>query len=365
MALAGGGMCVWWLIALAREWNAAGSFPFEGGESFKVGVLGVVVFGAAWVWSLATSLAVLRATKVSRHRDAESQRTKQRDTEGTEKRTEDTEKRRERERDRQKRDERHTREKTLESRAGERTRDSQTRERDFLVTGTDTGVGKTVVAAGLILALRAGGRSVIGFKPVETGVEPGGMADSALLSRATGTDDALARPLFTLREALAPPVAADRAGLAVEREDIEARMRALRARGHAIVAEGAGGVAVPLAWGYTALDLAAAFDLRAVIVARAGLGTLNHVWLTAEALRARGIPIAAVILNGAASPPDLAEATNPAALARMLPGVRCIAIPRQDTADPWEVANRLAPLLASLIERQRDTEDGTENTERK
>ncbi len=219
---------------------------------------------------------------------------------------------------------------------------------DFLVTGTDTGVGKTVVAVGLVLALRAKGRRAVGFKPVETGVASGVATDSALLARASGEDEPLARPLLSLPEALAPAVAAMRAGTSVDPQEIEARIRALRERHEAIVVEGAGGVAVPLAWGYTVLDLARHLGLPAVVVARAGLGTLNHVWLTVEALCARDIPVAAVILNGMSSPPDLAEATNPVALGRLLPRIRCLVLPRQATDDPWEVARRLAPALADL-----------------
>jgi dethiobiotin synthetase len=292
-----------------------GYFPIDGGDSLRVGVAGVLVFVAAWMWSLVTSLAVVRAIKVTSHRDTETQRT-------------------ERER---------TGKKKSESRATGRTW-------DFLVTGTDTGVGKTVVAAGLVLALRGQGRRVVGFKPVETGVEPDSLTDSALLARASVVDEVLARPLASLREALAPAVAAERAGVPMTRDAIEARVSALRERYPSVVVEGAGGVAVPLAWGYTAIDLASALGLPAIVVARPGLGTLNHAWLTVEALRARGITVAAVILNGASSPPDLAEATNPAALARLLPGVRCLSLPRQDPADPWEVASRIAPLIASIIE---------------
>jgi dethiobiotin synthetase len=220
---------------------------------------------------------------------------------------------------------------------------------DFLVTGTDTAVGKTVVAAGLLLALRAAGRRAVGFKPVETGVNAGAVADSALLARASGEEE-LARPLLALPEALAPAIAAERASVAIDADDIEARVSALREKGYdAIVVEGAGGVAVPLTSGYTAMDLARHLGLVAVVVARPGLGTLNHVWLTVEALVARDVEVAAVILNGASSPPsDLAEATNPDALTRLLPHVRVLSVPRVDAADPWEVAVRLSPLLACL-----------------
>jgi dethiobiotin synthetase len=85
---------------------------------------------------------------------------------------------------------------------------------------------------------------------------------------------------------------------------------------------------VPFTWEYTALDLAQACGLDAVVVARAGLGTLNHVAMTVMILRSRGIPIRGVVLNGRKPQPDLAESTNPASLARMLHGVRTIEIPQ-------------------------------------
>lgn len=221
---------------------------------------------------------------------------------------------------------------------------------DLLVTGTDTGVGKTAVAAGLVLALRAAGRRAVGFKPVETGVAPGGPSDAALLARASGGEEPLARPLLSLAEPLAPAVAATRAGVELDPGEIEARVHALRDRHYdAVVIEGAGGVAVPLTWGYTALDLARHLGLTAVVVARAGLGTLNHVWLTVEALSARDIPVAAVVLNGMSAAPDLAEATNAASLARLLPRVRCLVVPRIDDRDPWAVANKIAPLMSEVI----------------
>jgi dethiobiotin synthetase len=221
---------------------------------------------------------------------------------------------------------------------------------DYLVTGTDTGVGKTVVAAALVLAARASGLSAVGFKPVETGVVDEGESDAALLARATGHPDPLAAPLLSLAEALAPAVAAGRAGAEVDPEEIEHRVRALRDKRYdAVVVEGAGGVAVPITWGWTALDLARHLGLLAVVVARPGLGTLNHVWLTVEALSARHVPVAAIVLNGVASPPDLAEETNPGALARLLPRIPRIVLPRIPSDDRWQVAQEIAPLVRGLV----------------
>ena len=219
---------------------------------------------------------------------------------------------------------------------------------DLLVTGTDTGVGKTVIAAALVLARRAAGVRAIGFKPAESGLDAGTTADSAILAAASGIAEPLASPVAQVAEPLAPAVAAERAGVAVDVTAIEERVRSLRAAGWSVVVEGAGGVLVPLAWGYTALDLAAGLGLETVVVGRAGLGTLNHVQLTVDALRRRDVPVRAVVLNGRGDPPDLAESTNPSALRRLLPGVRIIEVPRHDTDDPLEAARRAAPGLAGL-----------------
>jgi dethiobiotin synthetase len=205
--------------------------------------------------------------------------------------------------------------------------------RDLLVTGTDTGVGKTIIAAGLVTALRARGVNAIGFKPAETGIEPGRDADSELLARASGERDPLAAPLLQLAEPLAPAVAAERAGVVLNPDAIEARIADLRRAGYSVIVEGAGGIMVPLAWDYTVLDLAQSCQLDAVVVARAGLGTLNHVAMTVMILRAHEIAVRGVVLNGRGAKPDLAEATNPKALSRMLRGVRVVELPHQNSRD--------------------------------
>jgi dethiobiotin synthetase len=227
---------------------------------------------------------------------------------------------------------------------------------DLLVTGTDTAVGKTLVAAALVLALRQRGERAIGFKPAETGLVPGEPADSDVLVEASGVDEPLAVPLLRLAEPLAPALAAERAGEAFDPVVAEARVSALRDLGYSLVVEGAGGAAVPLCWDYTILDLAARTGLHAVVVGRPGVGTLNHCVLTVEALRARRVPVLAVVLNGADDPLDLAELTNPAALARLLPGLRIVVLPQlpsEDDGPPWQAA---AALLAPLVDR-RERED--------
>lgn len=217
--------------------------------------------------------------------------------------------------------------------------------RDLLVTGTDTGVGKTMIAAALVTALRGRGVRAIGFKPAETGVGSRQPSDSDVLALASGEQNILTRPLLQLSEPLAPAVAADRAGVTLDPDHIEARIRQLRNDGYAIVVEGAGGVMVPLSWGYTVLDLAQACDLDAVVVARAGLGTLNHVAMTVMMLRSHQIPIRGIVLNGRGAVPDVAETTNPAALGRMLHGVRILEVPHDVTSAPIEAAAQIVSRL--------------------
>src|SRR5688572_5681431 len=201
-----------------------------------------------------------------------------------------------------------------------------------------------MIAAALVTALRARGVRTLGFKPAETGVGADQQTDSDVLADASGERNALAQPLLQLAEALAPAIAAERAGVTLDPDDIEARIRQLRQDGYVLVVEGAGGVMVPLSWGYTVLDLAHACDLDAVVVARAGLGTLNHVVMTVMMLRAHQIPVRGIVLNGRNVEPDLAESTNPYALSRMLHGVRIVEVPYDPSGAPITAA-------AGLIDR--------------
>jgi dethiobiotin synthetase len=205
----------------------------------------------------------------------------------------------------------------------------------LFVTGTDTGVGKTFVAAAIARSLIAAGREVGVLKPVATGAERVGegwrCADAEALIEAIGGGVPLDRvaPL-RFEEPLAPSVAARRLGSPLDRARVLSVVGDALAwwagRAEVMVVEGVGGLLCPLAEGTTVADLAVALDYPLVIVARRGLGTLNHTLLTVEAARLRGLRVAGVVLNGAGPALDpLAEATNADELARRLEGVALLA----------------------------------------
>lgn len=208
----------------------------------------------------------------------------------------------------------------------------------LFVTGTDTAVGKTWVAAAIARTLAAGGRRVGVLKPVATGAtrENGAWRceDAEQLIEAVGGRVAVERVTPILyEEPLAPCVAARRTGVELTGERVD-RLSAealgwWEGEGGAdvMVVEGVGGLLCPLAEGTTVADLAVAFDYPLVVVARRGLGTLNHTLLTVEAALRRSLRVAGVVLNSAE--PDagtVSEATNAEELARRLPaGVSILA----------------------------------------
>lgn len=190
-------------------------------------------------------------------------------------------------------------------------------ERLTIITGTDTGVGKTVATAALTAGCLRRGHSVAVCKPAQTGVDAGAPGDLAEIVRLTGLDPAHAHEGVRVTEPLAPTTAGRRAGVSLppvgEHAHHIARLAATHDR---VLVEGAGGVLVGLDdAGATLLDLADALvglgchpDL--VVVTRAGLGTLNHTALTCAAIRARGHPVSGLIIGAMPARPDLAERCN-------------------------------------------------------
>ncbi len=193
----------------------------------------------------------------------------------------------------------------------------------LFVTGTDTGVGKTVVSAALARAFRDRGLRVGVMKPAETGWpdSPQGVADTdgARLREAAGDPDPLEDIVpVRLAEPLAPAVAAERAGLRVDFADLVARARAKSARVDLLLLEGAGGLLVPLDATRTTLDLVIELGASVLVVAGNRLGVINHALLTVDRLAAASVTVAGVVLNRLTPEPGVAESENPRTLERLL-----------------------------------------------
>ena len=191
----------------------------------------------------------------------------------------------------------------------------------LFVTGTDTGVGKTVVAAAIAYALRRRGLRVGICKVAATGCErrrEGLVSDDAeyLAHWADSRHrlDVVCPQRFA--EPLAPAVAAERAGTVLDWAAIRDALDVIASDSDVLVVEGVGGVLVPMDGGHTVLDLMRALALPAVVVARAGLGTINHTLLTVGALRAAGVAVAGVVVNRYPADADVATETNPASIER-------------------------------------------------
>jgi dethiobiotin synthetase len=183
--------------------------------------------------------------------------------------------------------------------------------RGFFVTGTDTDVGKTVVACALARGLRERGHDAGVMKPIETGVGSEGPRDAIALRAAAGDVDPL-EDVCPQRFALpaAPTVAAAAEGREVDLAAVDAAYARLAAQHELLVVEGAGGLLVPAAAGLTMADLAARFGLPLVVVARSALGTINHTRLTLEAARARGHDVAGLVISHATGPLSAADQAN-------------------------------------------------------
>ncbi len=193
--------------------------------------------------------------------------------------------------------------------------------RGIFVTGTDTGVGKTHVAVGLLRSLAREGLRVVGMKPVASGIAPGEEvnADVAALRAAANVAAPLAavNP-YAFVPAIAPHVAAARAGVALDLERIAHAYAELAAASDVVVVEGAGGALVPLGRGTDVLDIPARLGLPVLLVVGLRLGCLNHALLTALAVQARGLSLAGWVAN--AIDRDMAAAdASVATLEAMLP----------------------------------------------
>lgn len=191
--------------------------------------------------------------------------------------------------------------------------------RGLFVTGTGTGVGKTIVSAALLAAMRDAGEQVRAYKPVVTGLaEPPGAwpADHELLALAAGMAPEEVAPL-RFGPAVSPDLAGSLANEPIDAVALIERARATASASEILVVEGVGGLLVPLAADFTVRDLAIELALPLLIAASPGLGTINHTLLTIEAARAAQLDVAAVVLTPWPSEPSPMERSNHETIARL------------------------------------------------
>ncbi len=217
----------------------------------------------------------------------------------------------------------------------------------LLVSGTDTGIGKTLVAATLAAGLTERGYRVGVAKPIETGCAGDEATDAASLRAAARSTESLSviSP-YRFPDPLAPSIAAARVGATIDVDGLVADLRH-RATGYDVMlVEGAGGLLVPVTTEVSFADVALALDATVLIVVGSRLGAINHALLTFEVLAARGIRTRGYVLSQLTPAGDLATDTNPALLAS-LTTVPCVGIL------PWR--EDATTLLAALR-----ADDGTE-----
>ncbi len=194
----------------------------------------------------------------------------------------------------------------------------------LFITGTDTGVGKTVITAGLLGALRRRGTNAIAIKPIQSG---GILRENQLISEDACFYGAVTDLPYTSRELnpiclqapLAPAVAAEVEGVTINLETMLDHFRKISAEHQLTLVEGAGGLMVPLVGtGVTVADLAVRMGLPLLVVARPNLGTINHTCLTVAYAKARGLKVAGVIINMYEHHnAGVAERTNPGLIETM------------------------------------------------
>lgn len=198
----------------------------------------------------------------------------------------------------------------------------QNKVKGFFITGTDTGVGKTIITAALIKAAKFFGLSACGMKPIETGCQKSKLkvkeevlipSDGMFLRRTAEMNDPL--DLVTpirFQNPLAPFPASEIERTTIDIDKIKKSFSELSKKYNAIFVEGIGGLLVPIKKDYSVLDLVRDFGLPVIVVSRPGLGTINHTMLTVNYAIKEDLPVAGIIINNTQpSKSSLSEETNP------------------------------------------------------
>lgn len=183
----------------------------------------------------------------------------------------------------------------------------------FFVTGTDTGVGKTIISCGLAAVFKEKKIDVGVYKPFLSGISrEHPESDTSLLKQMSQSSLSYEDITpFEFEKPLAPYVAGKQEGKIVGIEDVLSHWELIRRKHEYFIVEGAGGISVPLGENFLVGHLIKALQLPIVIVARPNLGTINHTFLTVQYATNIGLRIAGIVINGISDHPDLAEKTNP------------------------------------------------------
>jgi dethiobiotin synthase len=216
-----------------------------------------------------------------------------------------------------------------------------------LVVGTDTGVGKTWISAALARALTQAGQQVVAVKPIETGCRepPPPDEDGALLAAATGQAGPR-RALVRLPGRVGAAIAADQAGIAVDYDDLVARLKSLATADTQLIVEGTGGLLSPLTWSDNHLDLAHSLEARVLVVAADRIGTISHTLMALRVLRAEKIPVLGVVLNQPGEP-DESTHTNAGALVRLAEQTPIVTVPH--LTDPIKAAEAVKEVAGWVL----------------
>lgn len=195
----------------------------------------------------------------------------------------------------------------------------------FFITGTDTGVGKTVIAGAIIKVMQSFGIKACAMKPIESGCGKEGDIlipyDSTFLKQAAHMDEPIKQVTpFCFESPLSPLAASEIEGKKISIDEIKKAYYKLYKSYEAIVVEGVGGLMVPIRKDFYILDLVREFSLPLLIITKPGLGTINHTMLTINAALSAGIEVAGLIINYSRPPENsLAEKTNPQILKEICP----------------------------------------------
>lgn len=226
----------------------------------------------------------------------------------------------------------------------------------IFITGTDTGVGKTVIASALATYMNSCGHKVSVMKPIETGcfirsniLVP---SDGMKLKYAAGSNDLLSNIApVRFKNPLAPMPAAKLEKKPVDIKRIEQCFHSLQRESDFIIVEGLGGILVPISKGYSVRDLIKKLELPLLIVARPVLGTLNHILLTVEAARKEKIEVKAIVLSGFNNKTkNIAERTNPDVLKELLPDIPLFLFPKIERINSSQIRKEAGDVLSPLAD---------------